>query len=206
MQDEDASIEHVEDEIKEAGYLDHKPLHQWALLLTAIFAVLAAISSLHAGRSANEAMIGQIKSSDGWAHYQAKSIKGTVVENEIALLKADSDQHHDTSSLQARADRYEAEQASIATDAKAYAHLSEHELERHEQFATATSFFQIAIALIAIALLTRARFFMVISALTGLVGGYFLARGFGVVPDIWGDILHHLPGASELTETHPPTP
>ncbi len=51
---------------------------KWVLyvaLTTAIIAVLAAITGLIANDHADEAMLAQIKSSDQWAFYEAKSIK-----------------------------------------------------------------------------------------------------------------------------------
>src|ERR1700734_3206635 len=63
---------------------------KWVLyvaLTTAVFAVLAAITGLLAGDHSDEAMLAQIKSSDQWAFYQAKSIKsGTIDEANKILL------------------------------------------------------------------------------------------------------------------------
>jgi hypothetical protein len=44
-------------------------------LSTAILAVSAAIAGLLSGQHVNEAMMNQMKASDQWNYYQAKSIK-----------------------------------------------------------------------------------------------------------------------------------
>ena len=57
-------------------------------LTAALLAVLAAITALLAEHHANEAMLDQIRSSDKWAFYQAKSIKANLFTTRIELLKA----------------------------------------------------------------------------------------------------------------------
>src|ERR1700720_1450624 len=63
---------------------------RWFSLETAILAALAAIASLKAGATVNEALVLktdatriQAQASDQWAYYQAKGIKGTVTASAI---------------------------------------------------------------------------------------------------------------------------
>ncbi|MDQ2732905.1 MAG: DUF4337 domain-containing protein, partial [Armatimonadota bacterium] len=58
---------------------------RYIALSTAILAVVAAVSALHAGSLVNEAMIAkqnagmnQAKASDQWAYYQSKGIKSLI--------------------------------------------------------------------------------------------------------------------------------
>ena len=54
------------------------PLSMYIAICTTLMAVLAAIAGLMAGHYSDEALIDQIKSSDQWAFYQAKSIKAEI--------------------------------------------------------------------------------------------------------------------------------
>ncbi len=59
-----------------------------AALSSALIAVFAAICALLAGGRANEAVIQQIKASDTWGFYQAKSIKSAQLTSKTEILKA----------------------------------------------------------------------------------------------------------------------
>jgi hypothetical protein len=64
----------------------HHATEKWILgvaLTAAFLAVLAAITSLMAEHHANEAMLDQIRSSDKWSFYQAKSIKANLFNTKI---------------------------------------------------------------------------------------------------------------------------
>jgi hypothetical protein len=60
----------------------------WVNRTSAILAVLAALSSGQWGASNLRAILEQGKVNDGWAFYQAKSIKGHSAENSAALATA----------------------------------------------------------------------------------------------------------------------
>src|ERR1700761_1173921 len=60
----------------------------WVALSTAVIAVLAAVTGLLAGSHADESMLAQMKSSDEWAHYQAKGIKADILASSNHLLIA----------------------------------------------------------------------------------------------------------------------
>src|SRR6266550_4760493 len=65
---------------------------RWISLTTALLAALAAIASLKAGATVNEALVLktdatrlQAQASDQWAYYPAKGIKGAVALLQIAI-------------------------------------------------------------------------------------------------------------------------
>src|SRR3954468_10407330 len=60
----------------------------WVNRTSAILAVLAALSSGQWGASNLRAILEQGKVNDGWAFYQAKSIKGHEAENVAGLATA----------------------------------------------------------------------------------------------------------------------
>jgi len=145
-------------------------------LLSAILAVFAAIAALLAGHYANDAMIEQLKASDGWSHYQAKSIKASVLEvkKEVqALLGKGSDP-----AVEEKLNDYKKEQKEIAEKSSEQEKESKRHLEKHQILAKAVTFFQIAIAITAIAVLARKRQFLLVSILFGCIGIVFLVQGY----------------------------
>ncbi len=80
----------LEQSQEEIAHHAHHATEKWILgvaLTAALLAVLAAITALLAEHQANEAMLDQIRSSDKWAFYQAKSIKANLFTTKIELLK-----------------------------------------------------------------------------------------------------------------------
>ena len=75
------SQEHIYEHAGHSGWLSK------VALSTAITAVIAAIAALMAGHHSNEALISQIQSSDHWGHYQAKSIKSSILYLKTDLAK-----------------------------------------------------------------------------------------------------------------------
>lgn len=124
-------------------------------LLSALLAVLAAISALMSGHYANDAMLEQIHASDSWSYYQAKGIKASLAE-----LKSDD----------AKVAEYKKQQEEIKQEAEKKQHESEHHLKVHETLSGAVTLFQVAIALTAIAVLTRKKHFVSIAAILGVFG------------------------------------
>jgi hypothetical protein len=159
-------------------------------LTTAVFAALAAVSSLQAGTTVNEALVLkteatrlQAEASDQWAYYQAKGIKLAIQEAQRAPWLAS--QKTPPPELEAKAKQYGQEQAAIRDQAllrekerDAKSHEADHLLERHHGFANAVALFQVAIALGAVAALTRIRPVWYGSMLMGLAGVAFLVAAF----------------------------
>jgi len=151
-------------------------------LTTAILAVLAALASLRAGATVNEALvlkteasILQSKASDQWAYYQAKGVKGAVAE--AAKTSFEAAGREPPGRYAEKAARYEQEQAEIQAEAKKLekerdekAAEADHLLHAHHRFAVSVAFFQVAIALGAVAALTRNRLVWVGSLVIGLAG------------------------------------
>ena len=153
--------EKVEDAIKE----NEKGWSMYVAISTALIAVFAAISALFAGHHSDEAVIEQIKASDQWSYYQAKGIKAEIMALGIAEGKGD----------QSKVDKYKTEQADISAKAKEHEQESELHSEKHKQLSRAVTFFQIAIAISAIAILTRRKQLWYTSLLLALGGiGFFL--------------------------------
>ncbi|MGO9833608.1 MAG: DUF4337 family protein [Polyangiaceae bacterium] len=160
----------------------------WLSLSTAIIAVLAAIASLESGDHANEAIIlkteatlTQSRADDAWGYYQAKSIKQEMLATlselaprpELAAAwKARAEtEKREKIEKQAEAEKLGKEVAEGDTEARRH-------LDMHHQFARSVTVFQVAIALAAIAALTRRRFLWWVSLAIGAGGGLFFVLGF----------------------------
>jgi hypothetical protein len=168
MEEIEVPTEHLTEEINEKaeGLLEKKERWTFAVAIsTAVMAVLAAIAGLLAGHHSNEALIEQIKSSDQWAFYQAKSIKEEIralaPNNPNSPAKADVDSAKE-------AIKHKAEEAE---------QMSEFHLQKHIGLAKSVTLLQISVAISAIAILSRKRFMWIIAMLIALCGLAFLIAG-----------------------------
>jgi hypothetical protein len=148
-------------------------------LTTAVLAAFAAVASLRAGATINEALLlkteatrFQAEASDQWAYYQAKGIKAAVEEAARTVwLAADKAA---PAALEDTVQRYAHEQQDIQHDARekererdAKSKEADQLLAHHHGFANSVALFQIAIALGAVAALTQGRALWVGSMLLG---------------------------------------
>ena len=176
--DTDSLREKIDEEIERTG----GSLLRWISLTTAILAALAAIGSLRAGATVNEALLLkteatrlQAEASDQWAYYQAKGIKAAVAQGAQSSWQAAGRQS--PAALTDQAARYVREQGDIQKKALEFEHQRDersHEadvlLEQHHRYAAAVALFQIAIALGAIAALTKVRLAWIVSLFAGAMG------------------------------------
>jgi hypothetical protein len=160
-------------------------------LTTALLAVLAALASLRAGATVNEALALktestrlQAEASDQWAYYQAKGIKAAVQEAVGASWQAAG--KAPPADLAERTGRYGREQEAIAEKARekekerdAREAEADHLMHHHHRFAVAVALFQVSIALGAVAALTRYRLVWLGSLAVGLAG--LVALGMGLL-------------------------
>ena len=166
---------------------------RWIALTTAILAVFAAISALNAGKYANESLIEknnavlfQAQASDKWSEFQAKSIKGNLAAQTVVLLGGVRAPEKQVETWKEKAKKYEEEKTELSAEAKELEKERDEKntesgefLAHHEVFAVCVTFLQVAIALSAIAALTKQKPVWYISLLVGILGvGYFFT-GFG---------------------------
>lgn len=176
--DTDKLREAIDEEIEKEG----GALLRTVALTTALFAAIAAIASLQAGSTVNEALVLkteetrlQAEASDKWAYYQAKGLKATVTElskNTWAALDKPA-----PADLSAALDRYNDDQRRSSEEAKKLEEQRDDKekeagelMHHHHFFAQSVALLQVSIALGAVAALTRRRVVWVGSALLGLVG------------------------------------
>ena len=127
----------------------------------AIFSYMGGATQANAGLYKNNAAIKKTEASNQWNYFQAKSTKQALAE-----LARDMSPDDKKTSYQAKVDRYEKEKNEIKTaadkleaDAQQWDKQSDEQMHQHHRWAQATTVLQIAIALAAIALLTRKKWF-----------------------------------------------
>ena len=184
--DTDKLRETIDEEIEKEG----SKLLRTVALTTAILAALAAIASLKAGGTVNEALALktestrlQAEASDQWAYYQAKGLKATVTEVSrntwIALDKTPPDD------LAKNEERYVEDQKRSMEKAKEFEKQrdeksteADHLMHRHHFFAQSVAWLQVSIALGAVAALTRKQVVWAGSLVLGLAGAGIFAYAF----------------------------
>ena len=169
MSEIEIPTEHLTEQIKErAEELMKKGeghLSMYIAICTALMAVLAAIAGLMAGHYSDEALIDQIKSSDQWAFYQAKSIKNEIrnIQPIVAGVTRKSPE------------AIKNEEEAIKITAVKYERSSETNLGKHGWLAKAVTFFQVAIAISAISILTKKTVLWIVGIFLSIIGlGFFL--------------------------------
>jgi hypothetical protein len=151
---------------------------KWVLyvaLTTAVVAVLAAIAGLLAGDHADEAMLAQIRSSDQWAFYEAKSIKSEMIASSNKLLLAMGKTLAAQDSAKIRSNK--SDQAKIMQEAKDAQKESDEHVAKHKILARAVTLFQVAIAIGAISIITKRKALWLASMGFAVIGIFFLMQG-----------------------------
>jgi len=163
-------------------------------LSTALIAALGAVAALRAGDTVNEALslktdaaTLQGQASDQWALYQAKGIKGAVARAVSQTWQAAG--KASPADAEAAATRYDREQVEIQAKARELEAERDRKtdeaarlLARHHAFANAVALFQVAIALGAIAALTKVRLVWGASLVLGGIGLVFFALPYVKLP------------------------
>lgn len=162
MEDPEVPTEHLHEHIHEAAHENHDKWSMLVAISTAFMAAFAALSSLMAGHQSNEALITQIKASDQWSYYNAKGIKAEVASTvtKINFVKASADS---AQSAAARKAKLKNDQQKIQEKAEELEKESEAHLAKDMILARAVTFFQIAISISAVSILSKKRVLWYIS-------------------------------------------
>jgi Na+/glutamate symporter len=130
-----------------------------AILATvgAIFSYMGGATQANAGLFKNNAALEKAQASNQWNYFQAKSTKQSLSELARDLAPADKQAKYDD-----KIARYDKEKKDIQKDAEKHEAISkdwdkqsDEQMHQHHRWAQATTVLQVAIALAAIALLTR---------------------------------------------------
>ena len=140
----------------------------------ALFSYMGGATQANAGLYKNNAAIKKTEASNQWNFFQAKSTKQSLAELARDLAPDDKKPGY-----QAKIERYEKEKGEIKlaaekleADATVWDKSSDAQMHQHHRWAQATTALQVAIALAAIALLTRKKW---------LEYGMFALAGVGLL-------------------------
>lgn len=196
MSDEELETNELKKSVEESvenAFEDEQTKRGWSAYLslsTAIIAVFAAVASLESGANSNEAILekndavlNQAKASDEWALYQAKGIRSAVLGSEGEFI---ADTNPDLANkLKSEVARLKAEQPdlekvarSLELEGRAHNARAARLLDRHHRFAVSVTFFQIAVALCAIAALMRKKPLWFVALAASAVGLVLFLSGF----------------------------
>ena len=185
--------EKMEEIREEHGDPKHKDWMRLISLSTAVLAVVAAIAALMSGSLVNEALFesshaveAQAKASDQWAYYQAKGIKGNTAMQTADLLAASPAAKPGLAAhYREESKRYAEDQEKAKKSAEEFEETRKEKngeadklMHQHHKFAYCVTITQVAIALSAIAALTRNRPVWYGSLVTGAIGIAVLFWGF----------------------------
>ena len=188
----DAELDRVRESIDEAREEEREDrgFLRRVSVTTALIAVLAAVAALQAGGTINEALLEKNEAMairgeafDLWAQYQAKGIKSALLKEEKqTLISLD---RVPPTVLDQDIARYQKEQEEIAADARKHEDAARRRSEesegfthRHHRYASSVALMQIAVALSAIAALSKNRMLWTLSLLVAAAGAVFFADGF----------------------------
>jgi Domain of unknown function (DUF4337) len=142
---------------------------------SAILAVLAAITALLASHHSDEAILEQMKATDQWSYYQAKSIKLAVLQNDLDQRKDDGKPV--PPDRQKKVGEYQKDMEDIQDKGKELENSSESHMQHHVWLARGVTAFQIAIAIGAISVLAKRPKLWLLSLAIGGVGAAGLLMG-----------------------------
>lgn len=145
-------------------------------LSTALLAAVAAIASLLSGDNVNEAMYEQMLATDTWNYFQAEGIKSSELETRIEVLKSEG---KPLGTLTGRVEDYRKKRDKLNEEATAEQTSAKSRMARHHKFAESVTWTQIAIAVSAIAVLTRQRWFWWVGLGFGTAG--IILLGWGLI-------------------------
>jgi lipopolysaccharide export LptBFGC system permease protein LptF len=137
----------------------------------ALFGYMGGATQANAGLYKNNAAIKKTEASNQWNYYQAKSSKQNLSELAMELTPAKKEFY------QEEIKRYKAEKAEIKAaaekleaESKHWDEQSDEQIHLHHRWAQATTVLQVAIAMAAIALLSRKKWLEYVMYAAGSIG------------------------------------
>jgi Na+/glutamate symporter len=138
----------------------------------AMFAYMGGATQADAGLFKNDAAIKKTEASNQWNYYQAKSSKQNLAELALELAPESRREFYQQEIKRYQGEKAEIKQAAekLEAEAKEWDRRSGEQMHQHHRWAQATTALQIAIAMAAIALLTRKKGIEVLVYVMSLVG------------------------------------
>lgn len=163
-------------------------------LLISVFALLLAIAEISGKSAQTEGISFNIKASDAWNFFQAKTIRQTTLRTAAQALTLEAATAPDQASKAAllkQADdwmktvaRYESDpvekdgRKELRAQAEAYEHQRDTQLARYHHYEFASAAYQIGIVLASAAVITGMMALVYAAIALGVIGLAFMALGF----------------------------
>ena len=171
--------------LKELEEIGEKKFTRRVALVTAMFAVMLAITSLGGNNAMKEMLLAAQESSNQWAYYQAKVIREHLYRAQKASLEIQFLEKKDAMKPDVRTQfetllkkageeeaRYAAEKKDVEQEARKYEHEREVNRSKDPYFDYAEVLLQIAIVMASISILSSSRpvfYFALVSAGLGTI-------------------------------------
>ena len=172
-----------------------------AALLIAVMAAVLAVGGLGGGNATDDMIISNIRASDTWAFYQAKNVRQTMYEIEVADLESrlPLETGADRAALEARIAEYQATVAryddepdpeapadpmrgegkkQLMAQAEAFEAARDVAVAKDDNFDLAEVALQLALVLGSVAILAGNRAVLTVSGLLGALGALLTLNGF----------------------------
>lgn len=132
-----------------------------ALIATvgAIFSYMGGLAQLNAGLYKNESAIKKTEAANQWAFYQAKNNRQNLAEFAVDVVPEARREYYRTEAARYKSEKGEIQNKALELEKQSneWGEKTEHQIHEEHRWQQATTALQIAIALAAIALLTRSR-------------------------------------------------
>ncbi len=176
---------------KELEEIKEKEFTRKVALVTAIFAVVLAITSLGGNNAMKEMILAQQQASDQWAFYQAKVIREHLYKSQKMMLETELDLMSGTlsqdvadkiqQSVKRLADeetRYGSEKKPIEEEAKKLEEERDVNRKRDPYFDYAEVLLQIAIVMASVSIISGSRAIFYFALISASFGAILCANGF----------------------------
>lgn len=163
-------------------------------LLTAVFAVLLAITSLGGNNASKEMMLSAQQASDQWAFYQSKALRENLYKIQRLQLEAGILERQDRMTVAAKEryqllvkqmaaeeTRYRAEKKEIEKEAKRQEETRDRSMTKDPYFDYAEVLLQIAIVMSSIAILACSRPVLILAICSAICGSVLMVNGYLLV-------------------------
>jgi hypothetical protein len=167
------SSEELQELQEHAEHSKHHPETAPVTLTMAILAVLVATVSLLGHRSHTEEVVLQNRVSDGWAYYQAKTIRrheDQIVVDTAALTKDSEQAAKIKEKYEAEAVRYGEDQKELESEARKLQAEQEQIRKRADRYDLGEVFLEIGLVVTSITLLSGKRPFWYSGLVMGVLG------------------------------------
>ena len=179
-----------EDRAEQAG---NDKFNNGAALMIAVMAAVLAIGGLGGGNATDDMVINNIRASDTWAFYQAKNVRQTMYEIELAELQSrpapDESRIADYEATIARYDDEPDPEApndplagegkkQLMAQAQAFEAARDVAVAKDDNFDLAEVALQLALVLGSVAILATNRKVLAASAVLGAIGALLTLNGF----------------------------